>query len=148
MCAFLSCCGTIIPQNRRKKRESCYKSGISGTKFEGRFQNVKLVYKTGRSCYIRASGESWEGTGPQSQKKSGIIPWNRIPDTAYSPTTPVSTGKGAGGKKYAEQRTVNIRSYPFANSVNPSVTVTVNSMKKRYACTVLNRLMPVTDAVR
>ncbi len=34
------------------------------------------------------------------------------------------------------------------NSVNPSVTVTVNSMKKRYACTVLNRLMPVTDAVR
>ena len=58
-----------------------------------------------------------------------------------------ATGKGAGGKKYAEQRTVNIRSYPSANSVNPSVTVTVNSMKKRYACTVLNRLMPVTDAV-
>lgn len=66
-----------------------------------------------------------------SQKKSGIPPWNRIPDTAYSPTTPVSTGKGAGGKKYAEHRTVNIRSYPSANSVNPSATVTANSMRKK-----------------
>lgn len=35
--------------HRKKKRESRYKSGKPGTKFEGRFQNVKLVYKTGIS---------------------------------------------------------------------------------------------------
>ena len=34
-----------------KKRESHYKSGISDTNFEGRLQNVKLVYKTGTSAY-------------------------------------------------------------------------------------------------
>lgn len=39
----------IIPQKEREKRESRYKSGKLGTKFEGRFQNVKLVYKTGIS---------------------------------------------------------------------------------------------------
>ncbi len=71
-------------------------------------------------------------------------------DTGYSvfPHNTCKYRKGCRRKKYAEQRTVNIRSYPSANSVDPSVTVTVNSMKKRYACTVLNRLMPVTDAVR
>lgn len=49
MCAFLPCHKEIIAQNRHLGRESCYKSGISGTNFEGRLQNVKVDYKTGTS---------------------------------------------------------------------------------------------------
>ena len=49
MCAFFPCHKEIIAQNDRRKRESCYKSGISGTNFEPRFQNVKLGNKTGTS---------------------------------------------------------------------------------------------------
>ena len=53
--AFLPCHEAIIAQNEREKWEFYYKSGISDTKYEGRFQNVKLVYKTGTSVYIRPS---------------------------------------------------------------------------------------------
>ena len=49
LCAFLPCHKESIAQNRLLGRESCYKSGISGTNFEGRLQNVKVDYKTGTS---------------------------------------------------------------------------------------------------
>lgn len=67
-------------------------------------------------------------------------------DTAYFPTTPVNTGKGAGGRKYAGHRNVSIRWSRPAGSVNLSVTGTVNSMRKKYAPTVSSRPMCATDA--
>ncbi len=53
MCAFLPCHKEIIAQKGKKKRESYYKSGIWGTNFEPRLQNVKLDYKTGTSVCNR-----------------------------------------------------------------------------------------------
>lgn len=38
---------------KRRKMGSQYKSGISDTKYEGCFQNVKFVYKTGTSACNR-----------------------------------------------------------------------------------------------
>ena len=58
MCAFLPCHKEIIAQKGKKKRESCYKSGIWGTNFESRLQNVKLDYKTGTSLCNRPLEEA------------------------------------------------------------------------------------------
>lgn len=91
-------------------------------------------------------GKSWEGTGLPSPRRSGIIPWRGIPGTGVTRTTHASTGKTAGGKKCAGHRIAGIRSYPSASSANPPATATVNSTRKRYACTGSNRPMPATAA--
>lgn len=50
------------------------------------------------------------------------------------------------GKKLGRDRTVGIPLHLSASSVNPSVTVAVDSMRKKSACIGSNRPMPVTAA--
>lgn len=72
---------------------------------------------------------------------------NRIPGMVYFPTTPVSTGKDAGGKKYAGHKNASIHWFQTADSANLSVTATVNTLRRKYAPTVSSRLMYATAAV-
>ena len=55
-------------------------------------------------------------------------------------------GKNVAGKRYVEQRLVNIQWYRYVNNVKRYAAVIAKSLRKRYVCIDTNHPMSVMDA--